>query len=113
VQRWQPTYHLGGHITGRADEAQHVRWQIQQWKHLHVYMCIGEACGNQQHSLLHTSPVSTLVQIAGVMHPNWGLTPEERVAVLPSAPLRLGLPMVREPVRSMASGWFDFRLSAR
>ena len=32
-----------------------------------------------------------------------GLTSEERVAVLPLVPLRLGLPMVHELVRSMAS----------
>lgn len=55
--------------------------------------------------LLLTSPGSTLVQMASVMQPRLGLTSEERVAVLPLVPLRLGLPMVHELVRSMAIGW--------
>lgn len=67
----------------------------------------------QQHSLLHTSPVSTLVQMANVLHPRLGLTSEERVAVQPLTLLRLGLPMVHELVRSRQSRWVDRRLLAR
>ena len=35
----------------------------------------GEACTNQQHLLLHTSPVSALLQMASVMHLRSGLSP--------------------------------------
>jgi hypothetical protein len=65
VQRWQPTHYLAGHITGRADDAQHVRWQVHN---VHACMCISDEGLISNTYCCTQAQCPALVQMANVMH---------------------------------------------